>query len=563
MSLFGRRPSQPVTCHFCGQSTTSPIKHKLGWLCPDFACGQYNGFTADGDYNLSQNIVDEFQCNTSCAPRHCKPAPIPFATTNQFHGDNHFDPNALIECPSTAPLCSRCQQHVQLIQQKLCEFDPGANANHNAFLQYRSMLERSYPLCAHCRTQSQYRLNTLNHNAKIWQKRQDSLPAPDRKSFSVTNSLDAVYPQSVPHRARPRGPGCPLLIRVVLHSAMCYLSFLVSIIGVCSLCTVHWETARDTVHRCDISWSSISCRDTGSYSTLCVMAHHLRAHMEGYLAILSDAGCQVVLSSTLLLLVFIVFDRATHCTRCYALFLMSNLSLILLSTLSLDESVTLWTEPLFVGLQSMMLVLCLLFITRSGGSPRNAVRRSMDEMVGDDLLNLLESMGEQDAATPSEPLRTRPGFQSDSRRKAHCKATEPQTTNQTPFFPPFDPHNLNANRRPNEWADIKLTDPFIGRSQGRGRSARWTTPPLDRGQKRMTQSARKRPRSPRQHVIGGHFEGMFKEEARGQFEKDYGRQPMDLCSPQIGMRGFGGSPLNMRRVQQRIGGLDLNATCHF
>ena len=184
MPLFGRRHAQPVTCHFCGQTTSSPIQHKTGWICPDSACSQYNGFTADGDYNL--NVVNEFSPNTALPPRHCKPTPLPFPpAANGFHSDSHFHRDSYIAASSSVPLCPRCLHNQGVIQQKLREFDPGANSNYNACIEYRRLLERSYPLCAHCSTQSQYRLNTVNHKFCL-------IP-----SFSLSLPQCTVYTESI------------------------------------------------------------------------------------------------------------------------------------------------------------------------------------------------------------------------------------------------------------------------------------------------------------------------------------------------------------------------------
>ena len=163
MPFFAGRQSQPVTCHFCGQTTTHPIHHKSGWICPDSSCGQYNGFTKDGDYNLTSNICQEFRHQTSLPPQHCKATPLPFAAANGFHSDSRMHRDKYIPSSSTAPLCPNCQHKIEQIQCKLSAFDPGANSNYNAFVEYRELLHKQYPLCGHCKSQTQLRLHTNNH----------------------------------------------------------------------------------------------------------------------------------------------------------------------------------------------------------------------------------------------------------------------------------------------------------------------------------------------------------------------------------------------------------------
>ena len=156
------RSKKKFNCHFCCKSTSNPKVYKQGWMCGDDTCGQYNGFDTNGNY-LDANIINELSPNKPTS--YCKPAQIPFnCRQNVFQSELHFNQNTdYLLTSSSAPLCSACQHNQRRIQQKLSQFDAGANSEYHAFLAYRRLLEEQYPLCQHCALQCKIRLNTINH----------------------------------------------------------------------------------------------------------------------------------------------------------------------------------------------------------------------------------------------------------------------------------------------------------------------------------------------------------------------------------------------------------------
>ena len=414
---------------------------------------------------------------------------------------------------------------------------------------------------------------TLFLSARLWQKYEDALPTPDLRSFTMshTNSYHDVHDLD----RGQRGGVCGSLFRCIFVSILYYLSLLVSIIGVSTRCASHWNTPQDTVHQCDISLDSISCRDIGDLWIPCIYIHHLRSSMEnsmGYLSIFGTQCTQTILSVILLVVIWMMYNEQTHQTLYYRLFWISNLILILLPMWSVEDTDNSWPHSIYVVLQSVMFILCLLFTTRSNakynGKYANNTRRhhtvkrstskksnsSLPIRGGNDLLKLLEEQ-ESRQSTSAHHVEGNQGpspFQSDSRHKVYCKPTEQKSTNQLhqrhePFFAvPFDPQN---GRKPqyqtNQWADIKLTDPFVRRGHCSSTvSSSTSQPPIAMASFPV-------------FVNKENENGMSNNvHLNRTYTQHQAHQPMDLCSPHIGMRG--GSPLSMRKVQQRIGGLDLN-----
>ena len=166
MPLFASKQKvKTYECHFCLKITTSPMPYKTGWICPDPVCGQYNGFTADGNYDV--NIISEFgQPSTKQNKQHCRASNIPFnVIDNVFCGSTEqFNGNEFIKLPNGAPLCNKCTNNLNFIQNKLREFDPGENSNYSSFQQYKSLLNKQYPVpCNHCKQQCRYKMQVINH----------------------------------------------------------------------------------------------------------------------------------------------------------------------------------------------------------------------------------------------------------------------------------------------------------------------------------------------------------------------------------------------------------------
>eukprot|EP01083_Nonionella_stella_P194308 716742_1 len=234
MAWFSRNETPTLNCHFCNKNTTTPKIYKQGWICPDPYCSQYNGFNPNGDYNL--NIINEFSqpSNTSKQTTYCKPSNIPFKTVNNvFQSNIHFTPDTYIPSTSSAPLCNKCQQNQNTIQSNLRNFDAGANSNYKAYAQYRQLLEDKYPICSYCKSQCAYQLNTINHNARLWQKFEDTLPHPTNiNTFKMEHKVKNTNNYC-----------CSSFIRCIINSLLLYLSFFISIIGLSNYCQSNLKTS--------------------------------------------------------------------------------------------------------------------------------------------------------------------------------------------------------------------------------------------------------------------------------------------------------------------------------
>jgi len=112
-----------VNCHFCNCDSKVKYSDQNSWYCP--YCGQYNGFTADGDYNQESHLL----CST---PNH---------KLNRHVADNNSKKVA------NNGFCKKCNLNQELKISQLASFcgDEGEELE-----EYRAHLERVYRLCAEC-----------------------------------------------------------------------------------------------------------------------------------------------------------------------------------------------------------------------------------------------------------------------------------------------------------------------------------------------------------------------------------------------------------------------------
>eukprot|EP01083_Nonionella_stella_P020157 55873_1 len=389
MGVFSTTKHESFECHFCCKTTSSPRLHSKGWICPDPLCAQYNGFTENGDYNPN-NILNEL--NSRDHPyTYCKPSNLPFhhITTNVFQSTTQFTPNTYIATSSDAPLCNKCQQNQRIIQKKLRRFDAGINSNYDAYSQYRRLLERNYPMCNHCKTQCQYRLNTINHNARLWQNYEDSLSPPDLSAFEMkSKSSDTTHSDCI-----------SLFMRCIVHLIVMYLSFFISMIGVSNACDSYLSTPFDMIARnqCQIGIGFIRCHDvTTQYNKQCLYVHYIKniSHHD-----------HVLLSMVLLFFVFMSYDKKKHT---YIWYILSILSLIVVVLIALCRVLGYDVyNGIDIGLQIGMFVFCLLFVMSSKAKSKHKNMYNNVESAPS-LLSLLEQqeMEEKKAITVKRSKRT-------------------------------------------------------------------------------------------------------------------------------------------------------------
>jgi Zn ribbon nucleic-acid-binding protein len=118
-----------VNCWFCNADSHVWRRDENSFVCP--TCGQYNGFTGDGDYNKS---FDERLRVTG------RPAASPVAAGSAgrtFSG--------------AGGLCPQCNFNQTLKIEALRNFSPVVEANYdNELRDFKEAVERTYRLCRKC-----------------------------------------------------------------------------------------------------------------------------------------------------------------------------------------------------------------------------------------------------------------------------------------------------------------------------------------------------------------------------------------------------------------------------
>lgn len=124
-----------MNCWFCNKNTWVPYLDKDKWNCP--SCEQYNGFTADGDYNV--------ELRAQYSPKYNK----------QAQGNGLHLPH-----PSSNQLCAACNRNQELKVHQLASFTPSNEATYDAEVeQYEEQLEEVYRLCPACERIVKRKLN--------------------------------------------------------------------------------------------------------------------------------------------------------------------------------------------------------------------------------------------------------------------------------------------------------------------------------------------------------------------------------------------------------------------
>ena len=118
-----------VSCWFCSHKQVVSLAHRNSFDCA--SCGQYNGFTKDGDYN--KEVKGQFSDH-------------PMNINKKFTSTPANDPKG---GPS---LCDTCNRNQEMKIFQLRQFEPSDSKNEDLELEeYTAHLERTYRLCRQCK----------------------------------------------------------------------------------------------------------------------------------------------------------------------------------------------------------------------------------------------------------------------------------------------------------------------------------------------------------------------------------------------------------------------------
>uniref|UniRef100_A0A182M4S1 Ima1 N-terminal domain-containing protein n=1 Tax=Anopheles culicifacies TaxID=139723 RepID=A0A182M4S1_9DIPT len=153
-----RRFPVKVNCWFCNHDTRVPYDDSNSFVCP--ACKQYNGFTADGDYN--REIPEQYQQRLNNYHFH-HPSNITdddkwdSSTVRSSIGNGRFLNNN--------GLCFGCNRNQELKIHQLASFVPEDEDNYDAEVEeYSKQLEQAYKLCGRCERVLKRTLNDVKRN---------------------------------------------------------------------------------------------------------------------------------------------------------------------------------------------------------------------------------------------------------------------------------------------------------------------------------------------------------------------------------------------------------------
>ena len=122
-----------VRCWFCHSDQRVPFAARNGWDCG--GCGQYNGFSSDGDYNVDDPARRRRWADGE-APRYARPGAPAEGTSGA--GDNG--------------LCHTCNLNQSLKVHQLAKFVPENEADYDREVEaFQDKLEKTYRLCRNCK----------------------------------------------------------------------------------------------------------------------------------------------------------------------------------------------------------------------------------------------------------------------------------------------------------------------------------------------------------------------------------------------------------------------------
>uniref|UniRef100_A0A182VZ29 Ima1 N-terminal domain-containing protein n=1 Tax=Anopheles minimus TaxID=112268 RepID=A0A182VZ29_9DIPT len=153
-----RRFPAKVNCWFCNHDTRVPYDQSNSFVCP--ACKQYNGFTADGDYN--REIPEQYQQRLNNYYYH-HPSNVTdddkwdSSTVRSSIGNGRF--------LTSNGLCFGCNRNQELKIHQLASFVPEDEDNYDAEMEeYSKQLEQAYKLCGRCERVLKRTLNDVKRN---------------------------------------------------------------------------------------------------------------------------------------------------------------------------------------------------------------------------------------------------------------------------------------------------------------------------------------------------------------------------------------------------------------
>ncbi|XP_035781806.1 uncharacterized protein LOC118461032 [Anopheles albimanus] len=148
-----RRFPVKVNCWFCNANTSVPYDQANCFVCP--SCAQYNGFTADGDYN--REIPEQYQQRYH--GRYCYTQP------RNITDDDKWGTTRSVASAGHNGLCFGCNRNQELKIHQLASFVPEDENNYDAEVEeYRKQLEQAYKLCGRCERILKRTLNDVKRN---------------------------------------------------------------------------------------------------------------------------------------------------------------------------------------------------------------------------------------------------------------------------------------------------------------------------------------------------------------------------------------------------------------
>eukprot|EP00761_Pharyngomonas_kirbyi_P008906 gb/GECH01008918.1/.p1 GENE.gb/GECH01008918.1/~~gb/GECH01008918.1/.p1 ORF type:complete len:621 (+),score=115.16 gb/GECH01008918.1/:1-1863(+) len=186
--MTASRSGIEVNCWFCGEKCRVMQKKHNSWWCPN--CDQYNGFTEDGGYNIQIPQMHISPDSTPSHERHRNSHRRYHHHHYYYHQPQDADAVKYNSHISNNPniLCSDCTRNQSTILQRWAAYNPSEDqdsglddeAERRMYNEYRSRLERIYPLCRRCKlaverqlAQVQHRLdqqqflNNINHSERL------------------------------------------------------------------------------------------------------------------------------------------------------------------------------------------------------------------------------------------------------------------------------------------------------------------------------------------------------------------------------------------------------------
>uniref|UniRef100_A0A182QF36 Ima1 N-terminal domain-containing protein n=1 Tax=Anopheles farauti TaxID=69004 RepID=A0A182QF36_9DIPT len=156
LSVRRRFPAR-VNCWFCNHDTHVPYDQSNSFVCP--GCKQYNGFTADGDYN--REIPEQYQQRLNNYHYH-HPANV---TDDDKWDSTTIRSGTTSSVHSGNGLCFGCNRNQELKIHQLASFVPGDEDNYETEVEeYRKQLEQAYKLCGRCERVLKRTLNDVKRN---------------------------------------------------------------------------------------------------------------------------------------------------------------------------------------------------------------------------------------------------------------------------------------------------------------------------------------------------------------------------------------------------------------